>query len=202
MNSFVVTRSKEIIIGLLVIILLLIILLFNACKNINSGTYSPETRIPQKNLINFVNLLFDPSQNVHGVMLLAPDRPNKLVILSKFLEPIDPCHQGGKDHPVKHEVRIENGKVEIPEECKKDIVDLRFSDKEDQLIAFTPATTTGRPSSDDPKTSEINKIGYSSATTDHLRKGVSLLYISDLDHNSSCTAEDGIPCPRHNHRLR
>lgn len=159
MNNIIVSRGKEIIICLLIIIFILLFLLSKG-NSLDSKPFDP--RISNANLNSFVNLLFDPKENVHGVLLLAPDRHDKLVILNYKLEPTKPCFWDPKS-----KLTAEKTPVLLPDECVKN-KDIEVDYDKQQILAITPAT-------------RFAETGYEATRLD--KKGrQSIVFLADLDH--------------------
>jgi hypothetical protein len=124
MNNIIVSRGKEIIICLLIIIFILLFLLSKG-NSLDSKPFDP--RVSNANLNNFIDLLFDPKENVHGVLLLAPGRQSNLTILNYRLEPTKPCDNGqltsvntvtkGEDIPPPE--CLEGGRVKVDLESQR-----------------------------------------------------------------------------------
>lgn len=143
MNQFIVTNCKNIIIGLLVIIAVLIILLFKSCNNNPPMSINQDIPrenlgdIPRENFAPFLSLLADPKENVHGVLLLAPDRHGKLVLLNKKLATTTHCFSDPN-------IILTAGKtpVLLPPECLNENIKPQY-DKQ-QILVLTPAIQYGK----------------------------------------------------------
>jgi hypothetical protein len=182
MNNLVVTRGKEIIICLLIIILMLIILLLRPTPLKNSI----DPRI-SANLNNFIDLLLDPKENVHAVILAAPDKGGNLVILNKFLKPIEPCFESKEKLKPGDQVIIEP-------ECSEENV-MRG---EDQIIALTSGKRI--LSENKPYATKIEVEGKSTQSTagSMIRNGkTSFLWITEFDkkQRKGCINIDGTVGP-------
>lgn len=161
MNQLIDTHGKAIIIGLLVVIAILAIMLFGSYGTVGSK------QVSDKNLAAFLDALADPKENVHGVLLIAPDRHDRLVVLNARLEPTEPCFWDPES-----KLTPEKTPVLLPRECVKEGIEVDYNKQ--QIVAFTPAT---RPA----------KEG--------LRPIVkSIVFWADLDHRVGCTQPDG-DCP-------
>jgi hypothetical protein len=181
MNSLVNTRGKEIIICLLIVILMLIILPFRVSNSNPKPTATdPITatdRITDANLRSFVNLLNDPNQNVHGV-ILPTNQLGKLIIFNNSLERIKPCFNSD-------EILKPGDKILIERECIKD--NIKVEEEKTQIIALTPGTTMegyGKPTSS--KGDGTARVGHST-----------FLIITEPDKRQTtiCHNPDGSHCP-------
>jgi hypothetical protein len=159
MNNFIEKNAKKIIFGLVVALLSMATTLLSSChnnlKNIDNNSYGIK-------VTNFVNLLNDPAQNAHGVLIIAPDRHDKLVILNKELNETKPCFW---DPEIIIPVNG-NEPILLPQECLRDNIKVLYNQQ--QIVTFTPA---------------IKKTEYGEET---------LMYIADLDHRVVCTKPNGV----------
>ncbi|MGH7886333.1 MAG: hypothetical protein ACREPG_00585 [Candidatus Binatia bacterium] len=159
MNQLIDTHGKAIITGLLVVIAVLAIMLFGSCSTVGSK------QVSDKNLAAFLDALADPNENVHGVLLIAPDRHDRLVVLNARLEPTKPCFWDAKSI-----LTAEKTPVLLPPECVKEGSGIEVLYDKQQVLTITPAT---RPAKEGRE---------------------SIVYFADLDHRVVCTQPDGI-CP-------
>jgi len=130
MNQLTDTHGKAIVTGLLVVIAVLAIMLVGSCSNV---TTRGSKQVSDKNLAAFLDALADPKENVHGVLLIAPDRHDSLVVLNARLEPTEPCFWDPKSI-----LTAEKTPVLLPPECVKEGSRIHY--EREQVIAFTPAT--------------------------------------------------------------
>jgi hypothetical protein len=180
MNNLISARHKEIIICLSIIILVLVVFVLKIC----SDKDSIDPRISKSNLNNFVNLLLDPTQNTHGIMILAPNRHNNLVVLNKNLVPVEPCY----NKPGEVISDLNKRPIEVPPECTKDNIQV---EKNEQIIVLTPATKLR----DDEK-STSGEYGKKVNTPTN-NSQISILFVQDTDRNVTklCKNADGTACP-------
>ena len=122
------------------------VIIFQAC-NADSNNYDKirkyhskytnqdlptNTGIPNENIKSFLNMLADPKQDVHGVLLVAPDRHDKLVLLNRKLGETKPCYWNPNEI-----LTAEKTPVPLPKECLDDNIQVLY-DKQ-QILVITPA---------------------------------------------------------------
>jgi hypothetical protein len=159
MFEFIEKNHKNIIYVMLFLILLLIYFLYSIKDDALPTSLVTN---PPRDLANFVRLINDPSQNVHGVLLLAPNKQDKLVMLDSKLQEVNPCSKLPEySKGTGDTVSI----PKVPDECKSDISNLEVFDAERQVIVLTP----GRVATSGKNATEVNKDDES------------FIFITDLD---------------------
>jgi hypothetical protein len=136
MSEFIEKYHKNVIYGLLILIFLFIYLLTS--KTDDSFPPSLVTN-PPRDLANFVKLINDPNQNIHGVLLLAPNKQDKLVMLDDNLQEVEPCSKL-PDFRKKEGDNVDIPKV--PSECVTDVNNLQVFEAERQVVVLTPGRVT------------------------------------------------------------
>jgi hypothetical protein len=134
MGQIIEANKKGVIYGLLAIIAFLTILLIKVCWGANSVGLR---EIPKENISSFLRLLTDPKENVHGVLLLAPDRHDKLVVLNGILGTTTHCYWDPKEM-----LTAEKTPVLLPKACLKENIRVLY-DKQ-QMLTLTPAIQKGK----------------------------------------------------------
>jgi len=151
MNSLIEKRGKEIIISMLLFILVLLALLFRNSQNANTD--------------GFNTALSNPLENVHGVLLLAPDHLDNLEMYNKSLSKVADCKE---EKSLKYD---EQNHAIIPPEClkgEKGMITPEYSKQ--KTIILTPGIQ---------KTEQGER---------------SILFYSNPDPRTKCTTIDGYPC--------
>ncbi len=137
-----------------------------------------DTPIPTANINALLQALTDPQQNIHAVVLASPGKNSKVVVLNKYLSPIEPCFRS--------EEKLEpRDRIAIEPECTG--TDIQPIVEEQKTIALTPGVTVEK---------KQDVTGYPIRNRAE-GKHSTFLFITDFDKKQTraCHNPDQSPCP-------